>query len=55
MKPIIMSTGRCVTLTLPGINITLGARIQSAWCRFKERLVFARAQPVDIFLGSRYL
>jgi hypothetical protein len=38
-----------------GINLVPGTRIQSAWRRFRERLIFARAQPVDIYLGARHI
>lgn len=27
---------------------------QSAWNLFKDRVVFARAQPVDVYMGARY-
>jgi hypothetical protein len=27
----------------------------SIWGQFKEQLAFARAQPVDVYMGARYI
>jgi len=65
---ILKTKGRRISLAGLSINLALGilyalttksldepAQNQSAWERLKTRVTFARAQSVDVDLGSRYL
>ena len=50
---ILLAGGAFLSLTTKAPDAS--AETETAWARLKAKIAFARAQPVDVYLGSRHI